>query len=288
MKVNGLYGHIRRNNFKSLALFVVFLLAFELLAFCVASFIDLRTGGMAGGQLTDYVAQSLSTAWQRAYWLPPATIGLTWLAFAAIHYIDIVREDLEASPMLRIETPGLFSLLENIALAAGLPCPRLFLIETEGCNAFALGYSPSSAIIFVTRGLLQRLDEDEIEAVLAHELTHIRNGDTRLLAAASLSSGIIMRLAWTFGRALAEPRQLVALVVASYFVLEVVAVIAWAGLFAVVAALAARLAISQAREYIADAGAVELTKNPAALISALQKIDGRSGVPRLDFSRRPC
>ena len=286
MRVNGLFGHTQRNNLLSLVLFAVFLLMFELLALCPILIFDLQTGHIGSGLLVEYLIQTVAGAWQSGLWLPPAVIGLVWLAFAWRYYRAIVQHEAHASPLPREEAQQIHRLAENLAISIGLPTPLLLVIESQGRNAFAIGFSPAKAAIFVTRGLLDRLDPNEIEAVLAHEISHIANRDTRLLAAASLSAGIVMRLAWLlvalFLRA-SPLLKLVAFLCAGYYFLTVLGLIAGACLFAAICALGTRLAISQARELVADASAIELTKNPSALISALRKMRGHNEVAGTDF-----
>jgi heat shock protein HtpX len=143
-------------------------------------------------------------------------------------------------------------------------------METEALNAYAAGLTPSTATVAVTRGLLDRLADDELEAVLAHEMTHIRNYDVRVMVVASIFVGVlgfVSALLWrhaTDCRGLARAGNgagIIAVIVA-------VAVAAIASFFGTLT----RLAISRSREYMADAGAVELTKNPDAMIRALQRI----------------
>ena len=284
--MNGLFGHIQRNNFLSLILFAVFLLMFELLALCPVVIVDLQTGHIGSGLLAEYLRQTVSGVLQHGLWLPPAILGVVWLAFAWRYYRTIVQDEIHASPLPRAEAPQLCQLAETLAISAGLPTPRLLVIESEARNAFAIGFSPADAAIFVTRGLLERLAPDEIEAVLAHEISHIANRDTRLLAAAALSAGIVMRLAWLLAALFLRASPLIKLILylcAGYYFLDVLGLIAWACLFATICALAARLAISQARELVADACAIELTKNPDALISALRKMHGHEQVAGLDL-----
>jgi heat shock protein HtpX len=159
--------------------------------------------------------------------------------------------------------------------------PTLRLIEDESLNAFATGMNDRQYSITVTSGLLNNLDDAEIESVLGHELTHIRNGDVRLLVIAVVIAGVISFFAemvyrlllqgglrWR-GRGNGDRRGAgVALLVG----LALIAV-AW------VLSIVIRFALSRKREYLADAGSVELTKNPDAMISALRKIEGRGELP---------
>ena len=168
------------------------------------------------------------------------------------------------------EAPELWRMVENLSITAGLPMPRLFVVPDESPNAFAAGRSPKQAIVAVTTGLLQRLDEEELEGVLAHEMSHVRNYDVRLMTWAAVLAGSIALLAQVFLRAMwfggrrreggggANPIVLIAVI---------------AGLvLAPVAAILIQMAISRRREYVADASAAELTRYPQGLASALRTI----------------
>jgi heat shock protein HtpX len=170
------------------------------------------------------------------------------------------------------EAPELWRMVENLSITAGVPMPRLFIVPDESPNAFAAGRSPRQAIVAVTTGLLERLDEEELEGVLAHEMSHIRNYDVRLMTWAAVLAGSIALLASVFTRAMwfgggnrregggSNPIVLIAVI---------------AGLvLAPIAAIVIQTAISRRREYVADASAAELTRYPQGLASALRAISG--------------
>src|SRR6185503_8942 len=160
--------------------------------------------------------------------------------------------------------------------------PKLKVIEDGSLNAFATGMNEKQYSITVTSGLINSLDDAEIESVLGHELTHIRNGDVRLLVIAVIIAGVIaffaelvFRLMFQGGfrwrsRDSGDRRGGVGLVILIAFVLIAVA---W------MLSIVIRFSLSRKREYLADAGSVELTKNPDAMISALRKIEGRGELP---------
>ena len=168
------------------------------------------------------------------------------------------------------DAPALWRMVENLSITAGVPMPRLYIVPDESPNAFAAGRSPKQAIVGVTTGLLERLDEEELEGVLAHEMSHIRNYDVRLMTWAAVLAGSIALLAHIFTRAMwfgggnrrsgggSNPIVLIAVV---------------AGLIlAPIAAILIQMAISRRREYVADASAAELTRYPQGLASALRSI----------------
>ena len=195
----------------------------------------------------------------------------------------MIEASVGATSISRIEAPDLYNLLENLAIANGMAMPKLKVIETPALNAFASGINDKTYTVTVTRGLLETLDEQELEAVLAHEMTHIANRDVRLLIVSVIFVGIFSFIGEILFRNLFRTGVRVGGHTRSrngdsrgggLLILAALAMIAIAyGL-----ALILRFALSRKREYLADAGAVELTRNPDAMVSALQKISGRSHV----------
>jgi heat shock protein HtpX len=174
------------------------------------------------------------------------------------------------------DAPVLFNVVEEMAIAAGLPMPKVYIIEDSAPNAFATGRDPEHASVAVTSGLLEKLDRDELQGVIAHEMSHVGNFDIRyamlvgvLVGTTVLISDFFLRGLW-FGGGRGGDRgggggyiQLIMVVVAI--------------MLAILAPLFARLlqlSISRQREYLADASAVRLTRNPKGLADALQKISG--------------
>lgn len=172
------------------------------------------------------------------------------------------------------DAPVLFNVVEEMAIAAGLPMPRVYIIEDSAPNAFATGRDPEHASVAVTSGLLEKLNRDELQGVIAHEMSHVGNFDIRyamlvgvLVGTTVLISDFFLRGLW-FGGGRGRGggggyAQLIMLVVAI--------------VLAILAPLFARLlqlSISRQREYLADASAVRLTRNPKGLADALQKISG--------------
>jgi heat shock protein HtpX len=185
-----------------------------------------------------------------------------------------------ARPVSEAEAPELYRIVRRIADSAGIPMPRIHVTPSPQPNAFATGRNPRHAAVAVTQGLLQILDERELEAVLAHELTHIRNGDVRTMVVAVVIVGIMSFVGeWIF-RLFGDRKSTSKKKDSGGGALQLLAFacIAAAWIFSV----AIRFALSRRREYLADAGSVELTRNPDAMISALRKIDGKGeleGVP---------
>src|SRR5690606_28094584 len=189
----------------------------------------------------------------------------------------------------RSSAPRLYNMVENLAISRGRPIPSIRIIETPVLNAYASGVRREHYAITVTRGLLDTLDDGELEAVLAHEMTHIINRDVQLIMVAAIFADIVSlggdllmrgffrggvryRPTYRTGGSNSSPGKGGGGGGAMVLILIAIAIF----IIARLSALALRLAISRRREYMADAGAVELTKNPDAMISALRKIENRS------------
>ncbi len=177
------------------------------------------------------------------------------------------------------EFPELWRIVENLAITAGLPMPRLYVIDEAMPNAFATGRDPRHAAVAVTRGILGVLDKDEMEGVIAHELSHVGNRDSLLMTAVVILAGLVsvlsnmfLRMQWFgFGRRRddREGGQAQAILFLAGLVLAILAPLG---------AMLIQLAISRKREFLADANAVLITRYPDGLISALQKIDRASAI----------
>lgn len=178
-----------------------------------------------------------------------------------------------------LEEKQLVNVVEEMAIAAGLPRPRIYLVEDPDPNAFATGHGPETACVAVTRGLLTVLNREELQAVVGHELGHVRNLDVRLMTLIAALVGVIVLLSDALGRffrhgggrALGGGRGRKG----GGGALVLIVLVLWV-LTLILAPLITRLmamAVSRNREYLADATAAELTRNPAALASALQKIE---------------
>lgn len=283
MGAYGLQTHIWSNNWKS----VLLMAGFPILLILLTYALFLLFAGLSGATIPGvdpllgpfvWAGDALAQSW------PFALIGaFVWFAIAYLFYQVIIDATTGAKKVERTQEPRLYNLLENLCISRGIPMPALRVMETPALNAFATGLHQGQYSITVTRGLLQTLDDAELEAVLAHELTHIRNRDVRLLVIAVVFVGIFsfvgelsFRGLWYSG----GPRTSRSSNRDSGGGGQVLAIIAALVLIGLAYALAIviRFALSRRREYLADAGAVELTKNPDAMISALQKISGNAEV----------
>lgn len=175
----------------------------------------------------------------------------------------------QAIPANKNELPMLYNVVENLSMANQTPVPKIYIINTEAQNAFASGRDPQHAIVCVTMGLLRKLNRSELEAVIAHELSHIKNYDIRLMMIVSVLIGSLSLLINTvtrstlFRRDNDDDNQSNTVFMILGFILII---------FAPIIAQLIQLAISRRREYFADASAVKLTRQPQALIDALTKI----------------
>jgi heat shock protein HtpX len=208
---------------------------------------------------------------------------LAWFAIAWFSHQNIINKETGARPLQRNENPDIYNLLENLCISRGIKTPKLFIIDAEQMNAYASGINDRTYAITLTQGLINRLERDELEAVIAHELTHILNKDVRLLIISIVFVGIISVLSELLVR-----KVLRGGVAANHsqrndkgHIIKILIVIAVAAIGYGLAILV-RFALSRRREYLADAGAVELTKNSDALIRALQKISGNSHISTID------
>ncbi|MFZ2353301.1 zinc metalloprotease HtpX [Paucilactobacillus nenjiangensis] len=184
------------------------------------------------------------------------------------------------------QAPELWHVVEDMALVANVPMPKVYIIDDPSPNAFATGNNPEHAAVAATTGILDKLNREELEGVMGHEMTHVRNYDIRLqtiaLALAAVISMLVnigMHSFWWGGGRRNNDREGGGYIQIILMVLSLVVVV-----LAPIAASLAQMALSRNREYLADAGAVELTRNPRGLISALEKISNAEPMKEADPS----
>ncbi len=200
--------------------------------------------------------------------IPIAVVGAVVPAIISYNNCDKIVLSLNgARPATREQDLLLSNLLDNMCIASGLPRPKLYVINDGSPNAFATGRNPENAVICVTTGLLEKLDKYELEGVLAHELSHIKNYDILLSTIVSIFVGFVVILSdwftrWSFRRSSNNDNK------NPIFVIIGLLFLVLSPIFATLM----KLAISRKREFLADASAIEMTRNPDGLISALQKI----------------
>ncbi len=257
MRVTGIQSQIRKNNFLS----VVLLIAFPLLLLAMVYTI------LAVG-LTQSQAEA-TTGFLTI--LPYVLIGTgLWFLIAWMFHAYIIRMATGAKPLERKENKRVYNLLENLCITQGMPMPAIYLIEDDSLNAFASGLSPRFYSITLSRGIVNQLEDSELEGVLAHELTHIRNRDVRVLIISIIFVGIfsfIAEMAFRSLRFASAGRSKNGKNMGAVILLAVVV-----SAVCYLVSVLLRFGISRSREYLADAGAAELTRNPRALASALKKI----------------
>jgi heat shock protein HtpX len=271
----GLYTHIQSNKRRSIALlFGLFFLVY-VMVFAGALVAEALTYNAPADWLMRKAWQDLSVA------SPWATLGTAaWIVLAYFFNQSLIDAVTGSEQVTRKEQPRLYNILENLCISRGITMPKLKIADDDALNAFASGLNQKQYSITVTRGLIEHLNDQEIEAVLGHELTHIRNGDVRMMVIAVIIAGVIgffaeliFRLMFQGGFRFGGGRSSIdnRRGGAGIAILIAIALVAVAWLLSVVI----RFALSRRREYLADAGSVELTKNPDAMISALRKIEGR-------------
>jgi heat shock protein HtpX len=233
---------------------------------------------------------------------PYATVAAAlWIVIAYFFHQSMIDAVTGGEDVTRQQQPRLYNLLENLCISRGIPMPKLKVMDSEALNAFATGLNRRQYAVTVTTGLLKALNDQEIEAVLGHELTHIRNGDVQLMVIAVIIAGVVgffgelffrmfTNLQWNSsgGSSWSSSRSSSSSSSSSssdsdskggggaiFVVILAIALIVVAWLLSQVV----KLALSRSRELLADAGSVELTKNPDAMISALRKIENRGELP---------
>ena len=281
MAAYGLYTHIQSNKRRSIVLliglfFLVYVMVFAgaLLAEALTAYDNLPL---------DYLIRAAEFDFLKA--LPFVTVGtVIWILIAYKFHQRMIDAVTGAREVSRAEEPRLYNLLENLCISRGITVPTLRVADDDALNAFATGLNSKQYSITVTRGLINALNDQEIESVLGHELTHIRNGDVRMLVIAVVIAGVIsffgelvfriffQNVFWAGGRRSSGGDKKGGAGLAIVIALAIIALV-W------ILSIVIRFALSRQREYLADSGSVELTKNPDAMISALRKIEGRGEIP---------
>ncbi len=252
------YEAIAINKRKSLIIVIGFIFFVALVVYVMSQAITIYMGYEPGGLGMIGLAFIVSGA----------------MSFFGYYYSDkVVLTMSGARPADRKKDFLFYTVAENLSIAAGIPKPKLYVIDDTATNAFATGRDPDHAAIAATRGLLDKLNRTELEGVIAHELTHVRNYDTRLAALVAVMVGIVALLGdwflrmsyWGGGRKGRDDNggSMGAILVVLGFVFAI--------LSPIIATLI-QLAISRRREFMADVGSVELTRQPSGLIEALKKI----------------
>src|ERR1700692_1777290 len=289
MAADGLYTHIASNKFRSMLLLAgLFVLIYVLVyAGALIAEVVINSDGSV-----DYYLAAASRDLIQAF--PYATGGAAlWIVIAYFFHQSMIDAITGGEDVTRLQQPRLYNLLENLCISRGIPMPKLKVVDSEALNAYATGLNQRQYAVTVTSGLLKALNDQEIEAVLGQELTHIRNGDVQLMVIAVIIAGVVgffaelffrsfTNFGWGYGRGRSWSSSsssdrdnrgsgggaVIVIIVAA-------ALIGLAWLLSQVV----RLALSRSRELLADAGSVELSKNPDAMISALRQRENRGELP---------
>lgn len=193
-----------------------------------------------------------------------------WFTIAYFSHTSLIRMATGAQPLERKENLRVYNLVENLCISQGMRMPQVFIIEDDSLNAYASGINEDTFAVTLSRGIINKLNDAELEGVIAHELSHIRNRDVRLLIISIVFVGIFAFLAqiamrnlfYSGGRRRDKEDNSGAIMIAALVITALAYLIS----------LLLRFGISRRREYMADAGAAEMTRNPQALASALRKI----------------
>jgi heat shock protein HtpX len=274
MQYVGIHTQQARNNFRSVLLLCLFPCLVVVLTFLFALL-------LAYASKDEYANGNV---WEQTMLLvkgqAPYIIGgvVVWFLIAYFANTSIIRKATGARPLERKDNKRVYNLVENLCMSQGMAIPQINVIEDDSLNAFASGINNKTYTVSLSRGIINRLNDDELESVIAHELSHIRNRDVRLLIVSIVFVGIFAMMSQLALRVLIyAPRRsrnnkngggmiviiLITLVVAAvgYFFASLM-----------------RFAISRKREYLADAGSAEMTHKPQALASALRKISEDSEI----------
>jgi len=287
LRAVGLSTHISNNNIKSVLLLMCFPLLLAGMFWAFFFFLDLAEQYTAVKQniQSDYnYGHAVSEAWQTGILdLGPYAFGIAtiWFVIAYFMHSKMVQMATGAVPVTRKEYPKIYNMLENLCISRGISMPSLQIIDSPALNAFASGLTEKTYCITLTRGIVEALQDDELEAVIGHELSHIMNRDVRLLIISIIFVGLISFLAEITFRSLmyggrsryySRGQKNQKGQGAIIFIALLILIIGY------VFAILIRFALSRKREYLADAGSIDLTRNPEAMMRALQRISGQDQI----------
>ena len=270
MKYFGLQSQIWKNNTNSILILVLFPFIFFGLTWLFFFFFSLNAE-------EQFVISKVNHSFLRT--VPFVLSGVVlWFIIAWFSHSAMINAATDSKPLARNENKRVYNLVENLCIQTGMTMPRVNVIEDDSLNAFASGIGSKTYSVSLSRGIINKLNDEELEAVIAHELTHIRNRDVRLLIISIVFVGIFAFISQAlfrsmqFGRIGRGKKEGTGLIIALVL-----------ALFGYLIASLLRFALSRKREYLADAGSAELTRRPYALASALRKI---SSDPTIEAVKR--
>ena len=287
MKYVGIQTQIQRNNMMSILLLLMFPIIILGMIWVFLALINY----FGNGYYNDYgeLVHQLSIDEVNYYFIttiPWVIVGVgIWFCIAYFSNTSMIRNAVGAQSVTRMENPRLYNIVENLCMTCNMEMPKINIVNDPGLNAFASGIDNKSYTVTVTTGLMNLLNDQELAGVIGHELTHIRNRDTRLLITSIIFVGIVstimsmalrmMNNVMVFGRYHDNDRDGRGSGL-SFWLILIVGIICT--FIAYIFTLITRFAISRKREYMADAGGAELCGDPLALASALRKISGNPGL----------
>ena len=274
MKYVGIQTQRRRNNIRSTALLVLFPTLVVGLAWLFFFFTAMFL--VQEPEATTHSSQNemFFTVNRMFIHSLPWILGAcaVWFTIAYFSNTAMIRAATSSHSLSRMENKRVYNLVENLCMSIGMPMPKLNVIDDDSLNAFASGINKGSYTVTLSRGIIDKLDDEELKGVIAHELTHIRNRDVRLLIVSIVFVGVFAFISQMLFRTLLHsPRRSSNDKDKGGAIILILIALLLAAIGYLLATLM-RFAISRQREYMADAGAAEMTKNPQALASALQKI----------------
>jgi len=263
MKYTGLHQQIQRNNTNSFLLLIAFPALLLGMFYIIIYFVEQNNSSGYGDPTPDINGKFLSV-------VPFILIGVAiWFLIAWAGHAAFIRMATGAISIDRIGNKRVYNLVENLCISKGMKVPKIYVIDDDSLNAFASGIDEKSFSITLSDGIIKKLSDEELEGVIAHELSHIRNKDTRVLIISIIFVGIFSFLAELAfrslrfaGRGKKDGKGAGAIILVAIVVTAIAYLIS----------MLLRFGISRKREYLADAGAAEMTKKPYALASALKKI----------------
>jgi heat shock protein HtpX len=287
MKYVGIQTQQRRNNIMSMMLLIMFPVIILGMVWVFLALLNY----FEGGYYDEYgnMVYELDAATVNYYFLTtiPWVVGGVgiWFVIAYFSNVAMIQRATGARPLTRRENPRIYNIVENLCMTCGMPMPKINIVDDPQLNAFASGINEKSYTVTLTTGIIDRLNDEELTGVVAHELTHIRNKDTRLLVISIIFVGIISTVMslvvrmmyyslWSGGgsRRSSNGKGNGLSVIVVLLVGLVCCAVAY------IFTLITRFAISRKREYMADAGGAELSGNPLGLANALRKISSDPGL----------
>ncbi|MCX6222239.1 MAG: M48 family metallopeptidase [Bacteroidia bacterium] len=252
----GIQTQIRRNNFNSVLLILAFPIVLLGMVYAILYFSQRQQE-----------VQIVNDTFVRV--VPFVILGTTiWFLVAWLIHNSLIRMATGSKPLERIENKRVYNLVENLCISKGMKIPQIYVIEDDSLNAFASGINARTFSVTLSRGIIDKLEDDELEGVIAHELSHIRNRDVRLMIVSIIFVGIFAFVAEMAFRSIRFGALSRGKKDSGIAILVVIVISAICYLIA----LLLRFGVSRSREYMADAGAAEMTRKPYALASALRKI----------------